>query len=866
MSLFRVDRISMLCLLSGVLSSWLTQPVRGQTWDMSVVQFHQSGSSGYDYGNAILLDDIPYSSYPLNMYVVGAFSGTDVLFGYTSTSSPVRLSSNGGRDVFIVKYDPGGHILWARSLGSTGDDDATSIAKTPLNDPGEQKVWVAGFFSGTIMLDNGTTYPSRGETDLFVVEFSSDGDMLNFATAGGPGADVATGVVANTDSAVWVTGWFSDSCQFNQAPGLDPLSLTSAGSTDIYLARLTGNCWTTAVRAGGSAADVARAIVIDLRDPRETIYITGSFGYPSAEFGTTALASNGGTDIFVASFDTSGNVLWANQAGGPGNDEGRSLVFSGYFFGWYGPRVTGFFTGTVQFGAASLTSAGSTDIFFTEWDSTGPRGGLQRYGGPGTDVGCALATRAVGAMGERESLVLTGTFEERAAFGNDTLASAGGSDIFVMGMGELARAGGPGNDGVHGIALNWRFNCYLTGGFEQTALFGDTAAISTALTDSYVLVTGEWKLANSVAKWLEFGTDPSDIRPGEIITPPVTVRIVDDKRNLVASDNRMVTVTGCRNYYDFHPNFGSSKTVRAINGIATFDDLSFSEEAPYRLLATATNLYSDVSDEFLVAVPSLPGPNILVNGDFESGTSPWTYYQNGGAGNWFYWESASPIPSAGHRARIELGDTVGTNNQLFQGALHFSSDTTYRLTFQHFARNNTSFGISLTQQGNDSTNYGINDVLVSSTPVVQIYRLDFTPTGFTGVVNDGTLRFLFNDATHSNSIIVDNVVLSGNERIVGDVKQPRVPEAGPKGVELAQNYPNPFNASTMIRFALPRRSHIRLAVTNLLGQLLDTLVDGEIEAGYHEVKFDASRLASGVYFYRLQSGNFTETRTLCLVK
>ncbi len=83
---------------------------------------------------------------------------------------------------------------------------------------------------------------------------------------------------------------------------------------------------------------------------------------------------------------------------------------------------------------------------------------------------------------------------------------------------------------------------------------------------------------------------------------------------------------------------------------------------------------------------------------------------------------------------------------------------------------------------------------------------------------------------------------------------------------LEQNYPNPFNPTTTIHFALPRRSHVSLSVFNTLGQQIAQLVNGEEQAGYHEVKFVGSGLADGVYFYRLQGGSFIQTRKLLLIR
>jgi len=133
-------------------------------------------------------------------------------------------------------------------------------------------------------------------------------------------------------------------------------------------------------------------------------------------------------------------------------------------------------------------------------------------------------------------------------------------------------------------------------------------------------------------------------------------------------------------------------------------------------------------------------------------------------------------------------------------------------------------------------------------------------------------RFYFRNATPQNrTVYFDNI------RFEGPGVQTSVdPPIGgvPADFSLGQNYPNPFNPSTRISFTLPVSIHATLRVFDLSGKLVATLVDGELQAGVHEVEFNSSMvrigsssgLASGVYIYQLVAGSFQDTRKLVLMK
>jgi hypothetical protein len=118
--------------------------------------------------------------------------------------------------------------------------------------------------------------------------------------------------------------------------------------------------------------------------------------------------------------------------------------------------------------------------------------------------------------------------------------------------------------------------------------------------------------------------------------------------------------------------------------------------------------------------------------------------------------------------------------------------------------------------------------------------------------------------TFSATFWIDDFRL-GDKVIVSSVEG-RPDPARPDAVSLGRNYPNPFNPATRISFSLPRESRARLTVIDQAGRTVAVLTDGRQSAGLHEIQFDASGLASGTYFYRLEADGSSLTRRMVLIR
>lgn len=122
----------------------------------------------------------------------------------------------------------------------------------------------------------------------------------------------------------------------------------------------------------------------------------------------------------------------------------------------------------------------------------------------------------------------------------------------------------------------------------------------------------------------------------------------------------------------------------------------------------------------------------------------------------------------------------------------------------------------------------------------------------------------FHNHLYSVALLQDAIKRAAS--IVTGIWKPGYDTQLPTQFALFQNYPNPFNPSTIIRYAVPQSGRVELKIFNLMGQEVATLIDQEQSPGTFECRFDASGLASGMYFYQLRTGSFTATRKLLLLR
>lgn len=210
----------------------------------------------------------------------------------------------------------------------------------------------------------------------------------------------------------------------------------------------------------------------------------------------------------------------------------------------------------------------------------------------------------------------------------------------------------------------------------------------------------------------------------------------------------------------------------------------------------------------------------------------YNYYTPGGA----YWSNSAPVfvqPEAQNVSTLDCN--IG--------------QWAYRLCFRVIGGNDT---IVYMNSGNISTGFAGRTQVSNHKPTGTVAPVI---AGYTVPSNGGAVVYAGFGATpiyYDNSSIATNITSNG--------------EIAPESFKLSQNYPNPFNPTTNIKFDIINKGNVKLVVFDATGREVTTLVNDNLDPGSYEVNFDASKLSSGVYFYKLTSGEFSDLKKMVLVK
>ena len=233
----------------------------------------KSSSDDDDWGYSIAVD------FGRNVYVTGFFEG-DLSF------NNITLTSQGGSDVFVTKFNPRGVCKWAKSAGGAERDGGTGIAVDRA-----KNIYITGAFSNSATFGN-TTLTSPFYT-VFVAKLDRNGAWQWATAAGDAGVAIGLSIATDVRKNAYLTGWFQGTSTFGET------TLTCYGDADAFVVKLNPDgSWLWATHAGGSDLTGGRGIAVSIGG---NVFITGSFR-ETAMFGNTTLTSNGEEDVFVAKF------------------------------------------------------------------------------------------------------------------------------------------------------------------------------------------------------------------------------------------------------------------------------------------------------------------------------------------------------------------------------------------------------------------------------------------------------------------------------------------------------------------------------------------------------------------------------------
>ena len=428
------------------------------------------GGSGNEQVNSLATDNEG------NLYAVGSF------YSYQMTLGSLTLTNNDSTttDIFIAKYNPQGHLIWAKRIGGASNESALSLCCDASGN-----ICVVGYFRGASILFDADTLNNLGAENLFIAKYNSSGNVIWAKSAGGQGFDVATSVSTDSIGNIYVAGNFE-----SPTAHFDNITLINQypGSENIFIVKYSpsGTCiWGKGYPESDYYPPSLSA------DGMGNVYMVGSFSNRQFIFDNdTLLNSNptGTEDIFVVKYNTNGQVKWSKLIGGVGNDYSSGICnANGNVY------VTGYFLSTaISLDSVHLNNIRTMNFFVAKYDSTGSVNWAKTVQGI-TNFSTGICTDISG------NIYISGVFTDSCVIGDSVLLNGrndihGLGDIFTTKYDERGNniwaktTGANGGDASLCITTYGENNIYVGGYFTtDTICLGRDTMVNIGMEDALIL-------------------------------------------------------------------------------------------------------------------------------------------------------------------------------------------------------------------------------------------------------------------------------------------------------------------------------------------------------------------------------------------